>query len=93
MSKEKQTPAEEVKQIVLTKEQYAILFKIQSLLDSASDTLNDIDGNDTLFEIGKQVGDASSDLINAFNELGDLIDETNPNDESDNEWKFDLDEN
>jgi hypothetical protein len=67
-----------------------VLFKIQSLLDSASDTLNDIDGNDTLFEIGRQVGDASSDLINAFNELGDLIDETNPNDLNDNEWKFDV---
>ena len=80
----------ETKTITLTTEQYAVLFKIQSLLDSASDTLNDIDGNDTLFEIGRQVGDASSDLINAFNELGDLIDETNPNDLNDNEWKFDV---
>jgi hypothetical protein len=89
MAKTTTTPVE-TKTITLTTEQYAVLFKIQSLLDSASDTLNDIDGNDTLFEIGRQVGDASSDLINAFNELGDLIDETNPNDLNDNEWKFDV---
>ena len=79
----------ETKTITLTTEQYAVLFKIQSLLDSASDTLGDIDGNDTLFEIGRQVGDASADIISAFNELGDLIDETNPNDVS-NEWEVEI---
>jgi hypothetical protein len=71
----------EEKQIVLTKEQYAVLFKVRSLLDSASDTLDAIDGDSNLFEIGKQVGDATSDIVNAFNDLGDLIDETNPNDD------------
>ena len=80
----------ETKQIVLTKEQYAILFKVRSLLDSASDTLNDIDGDDNLFEIGKQVGNATNDIIIAFNDLGDLVDATNPNDESDNEWEFEI---
>jgi len=79
----------ETNTVTLTKEQYAVLFKIQSLLDSASDTLGDIDGNDTLFEIGRQVGDASADIISAFNELGDLIDETNPNDVS-NEWEVEI---
>jgi hypothetical protein len=74
MSKAKSTPVEE-KLITLTKEQFAVILKVRSLLDSASDTLNDIDGNDTLFEIGRQVGDASADIISAFNELGDLIDE------------------
>jgi hypothetical protein len=74
MAKEKSTPVEE-KLITLTKEQFAVIIKVRSLLDSASDTLNDIDGNDTLFEIGRQVGDASADIISAFNELGDLIDE------------------
>ena len=78
------------KQIVLTREQYAILFKVRSLLDSASDTLNDIDGDDNLFEIGKQVGNATNDIIIAFNDLGDLVDATNPNDESDNEWEFEI---
>lgn len=78
MAKAKQTSV--VKQIVLTKEQYAMLFKIQSLLDNASDTLDEIDGDDNLFEIGKAVGDATGDIINAFNELGELIDQTNPND-------------
>ena len=96
MAKAKQTKVE-TKQIVLTKEQYAILFKVRSLLDSASDTLDGIDGDENLFEIGKQVGDATGDVINAFNELGDLIDQTNPNDISDededsnddkDEWTF-----
>jgi hypothetical protein len=79
----------ETKTITLTTEQYAVLFKVQSLLDSASDTLNDIDGNDTLFEIGRQVGDASADILSAFNELGDLIDETNPNDNEGVDWTWD----
>jgi hypothetical protein len=74
MAKAKQTKVEEVKQIVLTKEQFNKLNEIRSLLDNASDTLDEIDGDGNLFEIGKSVGDATSDLINAFNELGNLID-------------------
>ena len=88
MAKEVKTTAEE-KQIVLTKEQYAILFKVRSLLDSASDTLNDIDGDDNLFEIGKQVGNATNDIIIAFNDLGDLVDATNPNDDE-HEFEFEI---
>jgi hypothetical protein len=93
MAKAKQTPVE-TKTVTLTKEQYAVLFKIQSLLDSASDTLDAIDGGSNLFEIGKQVGDATSDIVNAFNDLGDLIDEINPNDvenkdsNDDDVWTF-----
>jgi hypothetical protein len=89
MAKEKSTPVEE-KLITLTKEQFAVILKVRSLLDSASDTLNDIDGDDNLFEIGKQVGNATNDIIIAFNDLGDLVDATNPNDESDNEWEFEI---
>ena len=88
MAKTVKTTAEE-KQIVLTKEQYAILFKVRSLLDSASDTLNDIDGDDNLFEIGKQVGNATNDIIIAFNDLGDLVDATNPNDDE-HEFEFEI---
>ena len=88
MAKAKQATTE--KQIVLTKEQYKILFKVRSLLDAASDALNNIDGDGNLFEIGKQVGDATGDIISAYNELGELIDQTNPNDESDNEWEFEI---
>jgi hypothetical protein len=88
MAKAVKTTTEE-KQIVLTKEQYAILFKVRSLLDSASDTLNDIDGDDNLFEIGKQVGNATNDIIIAFNDLGDLIDATNPNDDE-HEFEFEI---
>jgi len=88
MAKEVKTTAEE-KQIVLTKEQYAILFKVRSLLDNASDTLGDIDGEGNLFEMGRSVGDACSDVINAYNNLGDLIDATNPNDDE-HEFEFEI---
>ena len=88
MAKAKQVTTE--KQIVLTKEQYAILFKVRSLLDNASDTLGEIDGDGNLFEIGRSVGDASADVISAFNELGELIDQTNPNDLDDNDFEFDM---
>jgi hypothetical protein len=71
----KTTTVQEEKLITLTKEQFVKLIEIHSMLDNASDTLNDIDGDDNLFEIGKQVGDAHSDIVNAFNDLGDIIDE------------------
>jgi hypothetical protein len=67
--------AKEEKLITLTREQLLKLVEIHSMLDNASDTLNDIDGDDNLFEIGKSVGDACSDIINAFNDLGDIIDD------------------
>ena len=88
MAKAVKTTTEE-KQIVLTKEQYAILFKVRSLLDNASDTLGDIDGEGNLFEMGRSVGDACSDVINAYNNLGDLIDATNPNDDE-HEFEFEI---
>ena len=71
----KTTTVQEEKLITLTKEQFVKLIEIHSMLDNASDTLNDIDGDDNLFEIGKSVGDACSDIVNAFNDLGDIIDE------------------
>jgi hypothetical protein len=71
----KTTTVQEEKLITLTKEQFLKLIEIHSMLDNASDTLNDIDGDDNLFEIGKSVGDACSDIVNAFNDLGDIIDE------------------
>ena len=74
MAKAKQIQVEE-KLITLTKEQFVKLIEIHSMLDNASDTLNDIDGDDNLFEIGKQVGDAGGDIVNAFNDLGDIIDQ------------------
>ena len=79
MAKEKQTPVEKVKQIVLTQEQFEKLSEIRSLLDNASDTLNNIDGDENAFAIGRMVGDASSDLIKAFNDLGDIVDELDVN--------------
>jgi hypothetical protein len=88
MAKEVKTTVEE-KQIVLTKEQYAILFKVRSLLDMASDSLDAIDGDENLFYIGKQIGNATNDIIIAFNDVGDLIDATNPNDVSD-EWEIEM---
>jgi hypothetical protein len=79
MAKTKPAPAEEVKQIVLTQEQFEKLSEIRSLLDNASDTLNDIDGDENAFAIGRMVGDATSDLVKAFNDLGDIVDELDVN--------------
>jgi hypothetical protein len=90
MAKAKTTPVQEEKLITLTKEQFVKLIEIHSMLDNASDTLNDIDGDDNLFEIGKSVGDACSDIINAFNDLGDIIDEKQ---DEVYEFSYDLDEN
>jgi len=88
MAKATTTPVE-TKTITLTTEQYEVLFKVRSLLDNASDTLNNIDGDENAFAIGRMVGDAYSDIITAFNNLGDLIDETNPNDVS-NGWEVEM---
>jgi hypothetical protein len=88
MSKAKTTPVE-TKTITLTTEQYAVLFKVRSLLDMASDSLDAIDGDENLFYIGKQIGDATGDIITAFNDLGDLIDATNPNDDE-HEFEFEI---
>ena len=49
------------------------MIEVHSILDNASDTLDGIDGDSNLFEIGKQVGDACSDIVNAYNDLGDII--------------------
>lgn len=73
MAKAKQTPVLEEQLITLTKEQYQKLLEVRELLDNASDALNDIDGDDSLFEIGKQVGSAYSDIILAFNELSEVV--------------------
>ena len=89
MAKAKTTPAE-TKTVTLTTEQYAVLFKVRSLLDNASDTLDNIDGDENPFAIGRMVGDAYSDIINAFNDLGDLIDETNPNDLNEDDFEFEV---
>jgi hypothetical protein len=78
----------EVKTVTLTMEQYAVLFKVRSLLDNASDTLDNIDGDENAFAIGRMVGDAYSDIVNAFNDLGDLVDETNPNDLNEDDFEF-----
>ena len=71
----KATPVQEEQLITLTTEQFAKLIEIHSRLDNASDTLNDIDGDENAFMVGKKVGDACSDVINAFNDLGDIIDD------------------
>ena len=73
MAKAKTTPVQEEKLITLTPEQFAKLIGIYSTLDNVSDTLDGIDGDDNLFEIGKQVGDACSDIVNAYNDLGNII--------------------
>ena len=75
---------------MLTEAQLEMLTKAHSLLDTASDTLNGIDGDENLYEIGKKVGDATSDIINAFNDLGDIIDSFMSDDDNDNDWEFEI---
>ena len=76
------------KAFMLTQDQFDVLVEVRSFLDSASDTLGDIDGDGNLLEIGRSVGNATSDIINSFNKLGDLVDAINPDAESD--WEFDI---
>ena len=76
------------KAFMLTQDQFDVLVEVRSFLDSASDTLGDIDGDGNLLEIGRSVGNATSDVINAFNKLGDLVDAINP--DAENEWEFDI---
>ena len=82
----KATKSATPKAYMLTEAQLEMLTKAHSLLDTASDTLNGIDGDENLYEIGKKVGDATSDLINAFNDLGDIIDSFMSDD---NDFEFD----
>ena len=86
----KATKAATPKAYMLTEAQLEMLTKAHSLLDTASDTLNGIDGDENLYEIGKKVGDATSDLINAFNDLGDIIDSFISDDDNDNDWEFEI---
>ena len=86
----KATKAATPKAYMLTEAQLELLTKAHSLLDTASDTLNGIDGDENLYEIGKKVGDATSDLINAFNDLGDIIDSFMSDDDNDNDWEFEI---
>jgi hypothetical protein len=83
----KATKAATPKAYMLTEAQLELLTKAHSSLDTASDTLNGIDGDENLYEIGKQVGDATSDIINAFNDLGDIIDSFISDDDNDFEFK------
>ena len=85
----KATKAATPKAYMLTEAQLELLTKAHSLLDTASDTLNGIDGDENLYEIGKKVGDATSDIISAFNDLGDIIDSFMSDD--DNEFEFEKD--
>lgn len=91
MAKAKQTPVKQEQLITLTKEQYQALLNVRALLDSATDTLDNIDGDENAFAIGRMVGDAHSDLIRAYNELGDIIMDKQL-DAADEEYNDDKDE-
>jgi len=90
MAKAKTTPVQE-QVITLTKEQYAKLLEVRELLDAATDTLDNIDGDENAFAIGRMVGDAHSDLIRAYNELADVIVDKQ-SDAADEEYNDDKDE-
>lgn len=95
MAKAKVTPVkQEEKLITLTKEQFEKLLTVRELIDNASDALNDIEGDENAFSIGKQIGSTYSDLILAFNELSEVVmdkqfgDESDEEEDDDNEWTF-----
>jgi len=70
----KTTPVKQEEQLItLTQEQFAKIVEVKSLLDSATDTLDNIDGDENAFAIGRMIGDAHGDLIRAYNELADII--------------------
>ena len=73
MAKAKQTPVQQEQLITLTKEQFQAILNVRELLDAATDTLDNIDGDENAFAIGRMVGDAHSDLIHAYNELADIV--------------------
>jgi hypothetical protein len=91
MAKAKTTPVQEEQLITLTKEQFQAILKVRELLDAATDTLDNIDGDENLFAIGRMVGDAHSDLINAYNELAIVI-MNKQFDDADEEYNDDKDE-
>ncbi len=91
MAKAKQTPVQQEQLITLTKEQYQTLLNVRALLDAATDTLDNIDGDENAFAIGRMVGDAHSDLIRAYNELSDVIIDKQT-DAADEEYNDDKDE-
>ena len=93
MAKAKTTPVKE-QLITLTKEQHTKLLEVRALLDAATDTLDNIDGDENAFAIGRMVGDVHSDLIRAYNELSDVIidnqddDDDESDDDDKDEWTF-----
>ena len=93
MAKAKQTPVKETQVITLTKEQYQKLLEVREMLDTVTDSLDDIDGDSNLFEIGKQVGAACSEAIDAYNKLSEVVMEKmeealEGEDGEDKEWTF-----
>ncbi len=87
----KTTPVKEEQLITLTKEQYSKLLSVRARLDSLTDILDDIDGDSNLFEIGKTVGAAYSEAIDAYNELSEVVvdkmEEVSEDDKNE-EWTF-----
>jgi len=87
----KTTPVQQEQLITLTKEQFQAILNVRELLDSATDTLDGIDGDENAFAIGRMVGDAHSDLIRAYNELAIVI-MNKQSDAADEEYNDDKDE-
>jgi hypothetical protein len=82
MSKSKQTQPE-LKQIVLTQEQFDALINIYHVLDNTSDSIADlIDSDLDPMKLGYNLGMINSELQTAYNTLDELTDAINPNRES-----------
>ena len=80
MAKAKTTVTKEVKQIVLTQEQFNKLRDIQNTIDSETETLKETVGDTSLepIEIGFNIGSAHSALFGACNDLEEILDEIDP---------------
>ena len=80
MAKAKLTPVQEEKLITLTKEQFQKLMEVREMLDNITDALDDIEGDENLYEIGKQVGAACAEAIDAYNKLSEVVMDNNEDD-------------
>ncbi len=73
MAKAKQTKPAEQNLITLTEEQYQQLLEVREMLDNVTDALDDIEGDENLYEIGKQIGAACAEAIDAYNKLSEVV--------------------
>jgi len=88
MAKAKATPVE-LKQIILTQEQFDKLRYIQDIIDTETRTLKDTISDTDLepIELGFNIGSAHAALNDACDQLENLLDSIDPVEEIDWTWE------